>query len=165
MGRWRAALGYGGAVLTVLAMLLAPFVLYPLFTRGVAALRVRVDPAYSGGEPARTIERDGYRIQVNHPVHPLGPLARTAPFVQLAWTPAERLPAHVADEVDLDGDGRSDLLARFDVPRDPAAPLTVDVRPLGPAVRPLARTSRESFSALIARVGDRVVVRVPLAGR
>jgi hypothetical protein len=165
MARWRTVLGYAGAVLGVVLMLVMPFVLFPLFTNGVAATGIRIDPTYSGGEVARTIERDGYRIVVNRPVHPRAPLTREVPFVQLSWTPVSALPAHVADEVDLDGDGKDDLVARFDVPRDPDVALSVDVTPLGGAVRPLSRVSRDSFSSLIARVGDRIVLRVPLSAR
>jgi len=161
--RLKAVLGYTGAVLTSVAMLVMPFVLFPLFTHGVAATGVQVDPVYGGGRTARIIARDGYRIVVNQPVRSRALLARPAPFVQLAWEPAAALPAHVADAVDLDGDGRADLIARFDVPADTTAALFVDVAPADAALRPLRHVSRDSFSSLIARVGDRIVVRVPLA--
>ena len=165
MSRLKAVLGYAGAILTSVAMLVGPFVLFPVFTRAVAATGVQVDPVYGGGQTARVIARDGYRIVVNHPVHSRALLARPAPFVQLAWTPAGALPARVADEVDLDGDGRADLTARFDVPADTTAALFVDVTPAGGMVLPLHHVSRAAFSALIARVGNRIVVRVPLAER
>jgi hypothetical protein len=161
--RLKPVLGYAGAILTVVVMVIGPFVLYPLFTQGVAATGVSVDLVYSGGAPERVLVRDGYRIQVGRPIHSLALLTRVSPFVQLAWTPADSLPAHVADEVDLDGDGRPDLIARFDVPRAADAPLFVDVIPIGDRVRALRHVSRDSFSGLIARVGKRIVVRVPLA--
>jgi len=163
MKRLKAVLGYAGAVLTVAAMLVMPFVLFPLFTQGVAATGVVVDPVYTGGETARVVAKNGYRIVVNQPVHSRAPLARPAAFVQLAWEPAAALPGRIADEVDLDGDGRADLTACFEVPADTTAALFVDVTPAGGMVRPLRRVSKESFSALITRVGDRIVVRVPLA--
>jgi hypothetical protein len=165
MRRLQAVLGYTGAILTVVAMLVMPFVLFPLFTQGVAATGVQVDAVYSGGGTARVIAKDGYRIIVGRPVRSRALLERPAPFVQLAWTPIGALPARVADDVDLDGDGRADLTARFAVPADTTAALFVDVTPLGGKVLPLHRVSRDSFSSLIARVGDRIVVRVPLAGR
>ena len=165
MQRLKADLGYAGAVLTGAAMLVMPFVLFPLFQRGVAATGVEVDPVYTGGETARIIAKDGYRIIVNQPVHSRALLARPAAFVQLAWVPAGALPAGITDEVDLDGDGRADLTACFEVPADTTAALFVDVTPAGDMVLPLRRISNESFSALIARVGDRIVVRVPLATR
>ena len=127
MQRLKAVLGYAGAVLTVMAMLVMPFVLFPLFQQGVAATGVEVDPVYSGGETARIIERDGYRIIVNQPVRSRALLARPAAFVQLAWAPAGALPARISDEVDLDGDGRADLTACFEVPADTTAALFVDV--------------------------------------
>jgi hypothetical protein len=144
-------------------MLASPFVLYPLFEKGIAATGVQVDRVYTGGEVARVLPRDGYAITVNRPVRSRALLGRPPAFVQLAWAPAAALPARVADEVDLDGDGRADLSVRFEVPADPTAALFVDATPLGGQVRPLRRVSRDSFSALIARVGERIVVRVPLA--
>ena len=163
MQRLKSVLGYTGAILTVVAMLVMPFVLFPVFQQGVAATGVQVDAVYTGGATARIIAKDGYRIVVNRPVHSRALLARPAAFVQLAWTPAGALPARVADEVDLDGDGRADLTACFEVPADTTAALFVDATPTGGMVQPLHRVSRDSFSALIARVGDRIVVRVPLA--
>ena len=163
MQRLKTVLGYTGAVLTVVAMLVMPFVLLPVLERGVAATGVEVDPVYTGGAVARVVAKDGYRIVVNQPVHSRALLARPAAFVQLAWEPAGALPVRIADEVDVDGDGRADLTARFEVPADTTAALFVEVTPAGGMVLPLHRRSCDSFSALIARVGDRIVVRVPLA--
>ncbi len=165
MTRLNAVLGYAGAALTIVAAMLAPFLLFDYFTRGVAATGVSIDPVYSGGAPVREVARPGYRIVVHRPVVPRAPLSRTGAFVQLAWVPADALPPHVEDAVDIDGDGRADLTACFDVPADAAAPLFIDVTPADQRVLPMHRVSRDSFSALIARVGDRIVARVPLAAR
>jgi hypothetical protein len=165
MKRVTAVLGYAGAALTIAAAVAAPFVLFDLFTRGVAATGVHVDPVYSGGVPARTISRGGYRIIVNRPVVPRAPLARGGAFVQVAWTPVSALPARVVDAVDVDGDGRDDLVARFDVPGDPQARLFIDVTPASGQVLSMRRVSQASFTCLIARVGDRIVARIPLAPR
>jgi len=163
--RLTSVLGYTGAALTALAALAGPFVLYGAFTQGIAAMGLRINPVYSGGPPAREITRPGYRIVVYRPVVPRAPFSFARSFVQLAWTPAGALPRRVEDAVDLDGDGRVDLVARFDVPSDAAAPLFLDVTPAGGRVLPLRHVSRGSFSALIARVGDRIVTRIPLAPR
>jgi hypothetical protein len=165
MQRLQPVLGYAGAILTVVAMLVGPFVLFPLFERGIAASGVEVDAVYTGGAVARVVAKDGYRITVRRPVRARALLARPVAFVQLEWAPAAALPARVADEVDLDGDGRADVTVRFAVPADTTAALFVDATPAGGMVRPLHRASRDSFSSLIARVGDRVVVRLPLAER
>jgi hypothetical protein len=163
MRRLKATFGYTGAALTVVAALATPMFLMNVFARGVAATGVRVDPTYTGGEPARVSERGGYSITVNRPVVPAAPLSRVPRFVQLSWSPAAALPPEVSDEVDLDGDGAPDCRVRFAVPRDARARLRVDVEPLGPAVRPLRGVTQEGYGALIARVGAAIVVRVPLA--
>ncbi len=165
MQRLTSFLGYTGAVLTSVLMLLMPFVLFGLFTGAVARTGVRVDPVYSGGEPADTLARDGYAIVVNHPVRSRAPLAPPAPFVQMTWTPAAALPASVADTVDVDGDGAADLVARFAVPADTSAPLFVDVVPLGSRVGALTHASRADLSGMIVRVGGRILVRAPLSRR
>jgi hypothetical protein len=162
MRRLTAVLGYTWAALTVVAMLVTPFVLFDVFVNAVAATGVRVDPVYGGGDSLHTIVKEGYRVVVNRPVLPIAPLSRDEPFVQMAWEPVGALPEHVADEVDLDGDGRADLRADFDVPRDSDAALYANVTPLGEKVRPLRRVSRGALSSLIARVEDRIVLRVPL---
>ncbi|MBI4875364.1 MAG: hypothetical protein HY822_12090 [Acidobacteria bacterium] len=155
-------LGYTAAGLTVAATVLTPFLLMNVFTRGVAATGLRIDPAYTGGEVVREIARPGYRVRVHREVHPQTPLQRIQPFVQVDWTPAAALPPQIADEVDLDGDGAPDLRARFAVPRDPDAELRVDVEPLTARLKPMRGVGKPSFDTLIARVGDSIVVRVPL---
>jgi hypothetical protein len=162
MTRAVKALAYVAAALTVAVAVLTPFVLLGWFTRAAATVDVHVDESYSGGETASTIARPGYRIVVNRPVVSKALLPQVPPFVQLAWTPAGALPPTVVDDVDLDGDGRADLRARFDVPEDPNAGMRVDVTPLTPRVVAMRGVSRDSFASLIARVGDRIVVRVPL---
>jgi hypothetical protein len=162
MTRIVQGLGYVAAALTVVAAVLTPFVLFGWFTRAAAAVDVHVDESYSGGETAFTITRPGYRIVVNRPVVSKALFPQVPPFVQVAWTPAGALPPTVADDVDLDGDGQPDLRARFDVPKDPNAGMRVDVTPLTPRVVAMRGVTRDSFASLIARVGDRIVVRVPL---
>jgi hypothetical protein len=161
MTRLTGALGYTAAVATLLAALLTPFVLIGGFTRGVAALGLRVDPVYLGGREARVVSRDGYAIAVNEIVRPAGLWPQAGPFVQLTWSPASKLPAHVADEVDVDGDGRADVLMSFDVPRDAGAELSADAVARSPMVATV-RLAGHAFDAMIVRVGDRIVVRLPV---
>ncbi len=156
-------LAYTAAALTIVAALLTPFALMPWFPRGVAALGLRTDPIYSGGDLARSIPKPAYRIDVYRPVAPKALLSAGEPFVQLAWEPASALPAHVADEVDIDGDGRADLVAVFAVPGDVDAPLTADVESRSPRIKPVRGIARQSFARAIVRVGDRIVLRVPLS--
>jgi hypothetical protein len=162
MKRLTSVLGYTAAALTILAAVLLPFLLFNLFIRGVAATGVRIDPLYSGGDPLRTIEKGGYQVVVHQPVWRRSPLERTHSFVQLTWKPVSALPARVSDEIDLDGDGTPDLRAAFDVPSDSKAALRVDVTPLTGRVEPMTGVGKQSFSCLIARVNDSIVLRVPL---
>ncbi len=103
-------------------------------------------------------------MRVHREVYPKTPLQRVEPFVQMDWTPVAALPAQIDEEVDLDGDGKADLRARFAVPRDASAKLRVDVEPLNARIKPFRGVGQESFSALIARVGNAIIVRAPLEG-
>ena len=123
----------------------------------MAALHLRIDPQYSGGEVARVIQREGYQIVVRRPVARRSPLQRVDPFVQMTWTPVAKLPARVSEEVDLDGDGTPDLEVAFDT-----ASLRLEATPLHAGYRAVHVQGVVSFSELIARVNDGIVVRVPL---
>ena len=163
MARLRSVLGYSGAVLTLVVTLLTPFLLYGWFQTAIGAAGLRIHPVYSGGDVSHVIQREGYSIVVNRPVLRGTPLARVDSFIQLTWTPAGHLPARVSDEVDLDRDGKPDLMVQFEVPQDAARKLAAEVTPLGGRVKPVHIQGPDSFSALIARVKDGIVVRVPLA--
>jgi hypothetical protein len=158
----RAKLGYTAAGLTVLGALLAPFLLYGLFTKGFAALGLHVDEMYSGGPKVRTIKTAAYFIDIHRPVSP-HLLQTEKPFVQLDWRPVSALPGHVSDAVDVDGDGQPDVRVSFDVPKDLKAPLRVNVEALNPHYAVMRNVGKERFSKLIVRVDDAILVRVPLA--
>ncbi|MFZ0960016.1 MAG: hypothetical protein WAO35_03865 [Terriglobia bacterium] len=161
MRRLLAVLGYSVAVLTIAVAVVGPVFWFGFFGHAAASTRLRIDPMYTGGEPARTIARDGYRIVVYKPVPKRAPLSQAVPFVQIVWTPASKLPATISESVDLDGDGRPDCVVSFSVPRDPKAKLNVNVEPLTPSVLPMHHVSFDSWSSLIARVNDTIIVRVP----
>jgi len=157
-----AKLGYTGAGLTVFAAVLAPFLLYGLFTKGFSSLGLHIDEMYTGGPTVRTVQAAGYAIVIHRPVSP-HMLQREKSFVQLDWKPVSALPLHVSDLVDIDGDGKPDVHVSFDVPKDPKARLHVDVESLNPRYEAMRNVSKEKFSALIVRVNDVVLVRVPVA--
>jgi hypothetical protein len=157
-----AKLAYTGAGLTVFAAVLIPFFLYGVFTKGFSSLGLHVDEVYSGGPTVRTIQAAGYNIDIHRPVSP-HMFQREKPFVQLDWRPASTLPAHVSDLVDIDGDGKPDVHVSFDVPKDPKAPLRVNVEPLNRRYEAMRNVGKVKFSALIVRVDDAVLVRIPIA--
>jgi hypothetical protein len=162
MRRLTSVLGYAAAVLTIAVAVLGPMFWFGLFTRAAARTSLRIDPVYSGGEPARTIARGSYQIVVYKPVPKRAPLSPNGSFVQIVWKPASALPAAISEQIDLDGDGHPDCLVSFQAPRDPKANLRVNVEPLSSRVKPMSGVSKDSFSSLIARVNDAIVVRVPL---
>ena len=128
----------------------------------MASTGVRVAASFTGGEASHTIDRGPYRIVVNRPVHKTAPLERLEPFLQLTWMPVSALPERVADPVDIDGDGRPDAVVAFEVSRDTNTPVSAEITALTPVMQPVTAVTRESFSSAIARVGDSVVVRLPL---
>ncbi len=160
----KAVMGYTAAGLTLLAALLVPFVLMGAFSRAIVGLELHVDEVYTGGPKVRTVQAEGYSIDVHRPVSP-HMLQREKPFVQLDWSPVSALPPHVSDAVDVDGDGGIDIRVSFDVPRDPKAPLRADVEALNPTYEGLKGVGKKKFSSLIVRVDDAILVRVPLVRR
>ncbi len=158
----RPILGYTAAGATVLAAMLTPFLLYGFFANRFTALPLQVDEVYSGGPKVRAVQMGAYSIEIHRPVHPHF-LQSEKPFVELDWTPVSALPSQVSDVVDVDGDGQPDIRVSFDVPRDPKAPLRVDVEPLNPRYQAMHNVGKERFSRLIVRVDNAILVRVPLA--
>lgn len=157
-----AILAYTGAGLILAVAVCVPFVLMGVFSNVVAHAGLHIDATYSGGTIARTIERNGYRIIVYQPVQPRL-FERVEPFVQLAFEPADSLPARVSDEVDLDGDGQPDVRVSFTMPADPGAKLRGNVTALNQKYVSLANVADESFSRMVVRTGNKIVVRVPLS--
>jgi len=157
----RLIMGYTGAVLTLAIAVLIPFRLMGIFRDAVIATGVTTDAYYIGGTVARTIPKGAYSIQVHEVIHRRA-WQRGKNYIQLAWTPASALPAQVNDDVDVDNDGKADLRVKFAVPADPKAFLTVDVDALQPGFEAMHGVTRGTLSCLIARVGDRILVRVPV---
>jgi hypothetical protein len=65
----------------------------------------------------------------------------------------------------VDGDGQPDIRVVFDVPRNPKAPLRVNVESLNPRYDAMQNAGKDKFSRLIARVDNAILVRVPLANQ
>ncbi len=111
MKRLSAVLGYAVAVLTIAVAVVGPLFRFGFFTRAAARTSLRIEPTYTGGEPARTIARDAYQIVIYKPVLKRAPLSPIASFVQIVWKPVSALPAAISEPLDLDGDG--DRIAWF----------------------------------------------------
>jgi hypothetical protein len=162
--RWTSRFGYTAAVLTIVFAVVAPILCLGPISAAIGRAPLRIDPIYTGGEVARTIARPGYTIAIYKPVGKRGVLSGNTPFVQVTWKPAAALPARIVEAIDIDGSGRPDFIARFDVPRAEKAPLFVDAEPLGARAIALHGVGIDSFCSMIARVNDAIVLRVPLRG-
>jgi hypothetical protein len=166
MQRFKAILGYSVAVLTIAAAILGPLFWFGFFERLAASSGLRIDPIYTGGEPAqvlhRTSERGPYDIVIYRPVPRRAPLSSGGEFMQVVWKPASALPATVREQIDFDPGGRPGFVAAFNFPRDERTPLSLDVTPLSPRVQALKSAGRDDMTHLITRVNDTIVVRVPL---
>ncbi len=171
-----AVLAYSAAALSLLVAMLTPFLLMGLFTKAVAHAGLHIDPVYSGGTMARTLERgsahDRYQVVVYQTVRPRA-LQGGEPFVQVVMRPVSALGSHCSEVVDLDGDGQPDARIDLTIPADPRARAAGSVATLNGKFRsfsvrrPLASVhggswDNSSFSQLIVRSGDSIVVRVPL---
>jgi len=157
-----SVLGYAMAAATLLVALLVPFKLMGGIASLVSHAGLRIDPVYSGGTPLRTIARNGYTLTIYTLVRP-HLLQRGEPFQQVVFAPVSALPTHVEESIDMDGDGTPDLRVVFDVPANPATPLRASVQALNGNYQSLAAVSNDSFTRLLARTGNRIVLRVPLA--
>lgn len=161
MAKLKSKLGYTGAGLTLVVAVLVPFLLYPQFSKGFAHLGLHIDEIYSGGPKVRSIQAAGYTIDIHRQVTP-HVFQTEQPFVQLDWRPARSLPAHISDAVDIDGDGKPDVRVNFDVPTDPKTKLRVNVDSLNPRYESMQNVGKKKFSALIIRVDDAILVRIPV---
>ena len=164
MGMFKQIFGYLAATGVLVVLILGPFVLMPCFSRLVGELGIRPHPRYAGGPVVRTLQRGGYQIELSAPAGAMGPLERTRPFVQVAWSPAEAVPEVVDERLDLHGDGRPEVRLSFRVPRDPRTPLQGRVEVLDATrVEPLAELGRSAdLSAMLVRVDHRIVARIPV---
>jgi hypothetical protein len=154
------------AVLTIAVAVVVPFFWFGFFERLAASSGLRIDPVYTGGEPAQVLHRKGdrgtYDIVVYRPVPRRAPLASGGEFLQVVWKPVSALPTTVREQIDFDPGGRPGFIAAFDCPRDVHAALRLDVTPLSPRVQALKSVGRDGYTRLIARVNDTIVIRVPL---
>ena len=156
--------GYTAAALSLVTLVSTPFLL-PLVARGLAATGVTIDPVYTGGAVMRTVPSGAFHINIHRPVPRRAPLARTKPFVQIDFAPVEKLPASVDEAIDIDGDGKPDVRVRFDTPSEPRTALEADLLSLDPRVQERRGVTRGDLDALIARLPEAIVVRVPIESR
>ncbi len=157
MNRLQSLAGNTAAWLTVAVAVLGPFLLFGAFQKIIGSAGLKIHQTFSGGEVVRTVDRPKYRIEIFEPVSKTAPLQRVDPFIQIRWTPAAALPAIVSDAIDIDGDGTPDVRIQFR-----PADLELHAAPLHTGYHDVYTKGIVSFSNLIARVDDSIVVRFPL---
>ncbi|MGA2447328.1 MAG: hypothetical protein ABTD50_01490 [Polyangiaceae bacterium] len=156
-----SVLGYAAAVASLAILASAPL-LIPFVASRIGATGVTIDPVYSGGAVVRTVSTESFHISIHRPVARRGLLARKKPFVQIDFAPVENVPAFVDEPIDIDGDGKPDLRVRFRNSTDPHALLEADFLSLDPRVPERRGVTRGDLSALIVRLPEALVVRVPI---
>jgi hypothetical protein len=119
----RAILGYtvaglGVPIVIVVLMLLMSGALADTV---VGATGLTIAPEIDGGEVAQTIEHGLYRTEVHRMVFDGFFGEQRKGFVQVDWTPLGSLPTRIEEEIDADGDGRSDFRVRVDAAGGSAA--------------------------------------------
>lgn len=159
--RISAVLAYIGAGLVLVVAASVPFVLSGALSNAVARIGLHIDATYTGGAIARTITHDGYQVVIYQPVHPHS-LQRLDPFVQIAFRPASALPARFTDDVDLEGRGQPDVRISIKVPADPHQPPSGAIVALNDRYGSFSIPGPYSFSQLLVRTGDTILIRVPL---
>lgn len=159
--RISAVLAYIGAGLILVVAASVPFVLSGALSNAVARIGLHIDATYTGGAVARTIAHDGYRVVVYKPVQP-HKLQGIDPFVQIAIQPASALPARFTEDVDLEGRGQPDVRISVKVPTDPHQSPSGTIVALNDRYRSFSMPGTNSFSQLLMRTGDTILIRVPL---
>jgi hypothetical protein len=132
------------------------------FSSVVAHAGLHVDEKYAGGTVVRAIDHANYKIEISQPVRPRL-LERGESYVQVAFSPASKLPAEIDENLDLDGDGTPDVRLHFAAVGAEETALQGEVTALNANYLSFTSPASKGISRIVARIGDRVVVRVPLA--
>jgi len=110
MAKLRSVLGYIVAALSIPLMIaaVAGFA-FPLGEAFVSATGLEHSANWSGGEVVQTFEHGTYQTEVHRPVFDALIGEHKEGFVQVAWRPADALPARIDEEIDADADGQADF--------------------------------------------------------
>ncbi|MGB7539403.1 MAG: hypothetical protein WBM17_12765 [Anaerolineales bacterium] len=112
MATIKSFLGYLGAGFAA-PLILVTFIGMEGWVQTIADTGVRISPWITGDAPAYTLPHDGYQTVVHQPVF-MGLLWETRDgFVQVDWTPREKAPAAIDEEIDYDRDGRADFRVQW----------------------------------------------------
>jgi hypothetical protein len=162
----KTILGYAWAALAI-PLVLATFIGMNGWAKMLAgATGVTINPRFSGGEVAATIDHGTYQTKLHRPVFDGLISERQDGFVQLDWVPTEkdgRLPDLIEEAVDYDHDGKVDFTIRLDTRTDCATLDAVSdkVRGLG-AVTLSTDSDQEKSAGRVYNLGSSRAARVQL---
>lgn len=115
MTKFKSFLGYSVAVLCIPIMIAAvlgpriPVVGPSVILGFLSATGLKHSANWTGGEVVRTIEHGAYQTDVHRAVFDALIREHREGFIQVAWRPVVALPAHIEEEIDVDGDGQADF--------------------------------------------------------
>lgn len=115
MAKLRSVLGYVVAALSIPIMMagVAGFGL-PLGEAFISATGLKHSANWSGGEVVQTLPHGTYQTEVHRPVFDALIGEHKEGFIQVAWRPADGLPARIDEEIDADADGQADFRVELD---------------------------------------------------
>jgi hypothetical protein len=137
IAKLKSLFGYGWASLSLVAVL-ATFIGLNFWAKTLAKdTGIRISPRFSGGEVRQTIDHGSYKTLLHRMVFDGLVNERSKGFVQIDWVPGEKqqLPAAIEEELDIDGDGASDISIHVDTSDGKAgmlrqAPYVIGLEPL-----------------------------------
>lgn len=80
-----------------------------LAAKFVAVTGIKVSPWYTGGEVLRVVDHGRYRTVIHRPVFDALIGEKSEGFVQIDWEPRDSLPATIAEDIAIRGDGDKDF--------------------------------------------------------
>lgn len=117
MAKLKSVLGYTVAALSI-PLLLAAMAVWAVFTELPGQLAVqaglKTSPNWTGAEVVQTIGHGVYQTEVHRPVFDALIGEHKKGFIQVAWRPADGLPARIDEEIDVDADGQADFRIDLD---------------------------------------------------
>ena len=121
MAKLKSFLGYTVAALSILIMIAGIGAWRFMGGPFISVTGLKHSANWSGGEVAQTLEHGTYRTEVHRPVFDALLGERKAGFVQVAWRPADGLPARIDEEIDADADGQADFRIELETATEQAS--------------------------------------------
>lgn len=124
MAKLKSVLGYTVAALSM-PILIAALAMWSVFDelpgQVASAAGLKTAANWTGGEVVQTLQHGTYQTEVHRPVFDALIGEHKKGFVQVAWRPADALPARIDEEIDADADGQADFRIELDTVTEQAS--------------------------------------------